>query len=256
MFESKIKKSYIICSTGRSGSTLLCKTLSSLEHGNATEYFHLKNRVSELIDDDSKDNFTKYLTEIVEEGTTSDEIFGTKMHLKQMNVFLNLARKHLGMQGKSAREIIEMVFPNPYFIHIYRRDTLRQVISLEIAKQKKMYQSDSSSKVGDQDLVYKPLSLYKSLQVFKRSYNNWHKFFAKNKINYYEICYEDFAQEIPQTVLDVLTFLEITPLPDENQIVVPVQKLSNEVNDLWYKYYSNTPDFLLKVAYFIKRKMS
>ena len=75
-----INKSYIICSIGRSGSTLLASTFGNLGNcGNPEEYFH-ENRVQNLMENNDVSGFRNYLEEILGKGVTDNGVFGMKMH--------------------------------------------------------------------------------------------------------------------------------------------------------------------------------
>ncbi|MFP5270392.1 Stf0 family sulfotransferase [Coleofasciculus sp.] len=130
-----INKSYIVCSTGRSGSTLLCSTLSDLGFcGKPLEYFH-PAKIEKYIAQDSANGFQDYLSQVLQKGTSQNGIFGIKIHWEHFRNFINLARKYLGLSRQSDWQIISTIFPNPYFIYIWRRNLVKQAVSTEIAYQ-------------------------------------------------------------------------------------------------------------------------
>ena len=96
-----VKKSYIICSLGRSGSSLLATVLNNLGYcGNPREYFH-PNQVGNLMENNDSSAFIRYVEEISKKGVTSNGIFGVKMHWEHMRDFLRFTRKNLGYKNKT-----------------------------------------------------------------------------------------------------------------------------------------------------------
>jgi Stf0 sulphotransferase len=68
---SNLQQSYLVCSTGRSGSTLLCKTLEKLGCcGNPEEFFH-NELVKTIAQNNDLDSFVDYCNSIFEKGLTS-----------------------------------------------------------------------------------------------------------------------------------------------------------------------------------------
>ncbi len=107
-----IEKSYIVCSTMRSGSTLLCRTLKSINiAGDPKEYFNPDwNKVG--IQTNEPDELYQHCSRVMQETTTSNGVFGLKMHWNHMMTFLRICRKDPAFSGKNALGIIESIFPN------------------------------------------------------------------------------------------------------------------------------------------------
>lgn len=244
-----IETSYIICSTGRSGSSLLCTTLRHLgSYGRPKEYFH-ENIIKTYDHQDDAQKFQDYLSEVLSQGTTSNGIFGVKMHWDQLRGFLKLARKYLGFSGKTDQEILAKVFPNTRFIYIWRRNLIKQAISTEIAIQTGQWVKNQEIQQSEptQKLVFKPLNLYRCKQALEIRNQKWEKFFEQNSSNFYEIVYEDFIESFENTIIELIDFLDIQPLPARDQIKMLIERQSNHINEKWYHYYSYIPENLLKI---------
>ena len=107
---------YIVCSTPRSGSSLLCRALASMGiAGTPTEYFNPVTRAS--------------LT-ARSRRTSANGVFGTKLHWEQLE---QLRAESLGL-GRAEPEFeisasfLEQLLPAPVYIHILRRDVNRQAV--------------------------------------------------------------------------------------------------------------------------------
>ncbi|HBY79490.1 MAG TPA: hypothetical protein DEG47_21395, partial [Cyanobacteria bacterium UBA11148] len=215
--------------------------------GRPAEYFHPDRLEKYLTKDDAK-SLRDYLSGVLIQGTSSNGIFGIKMHWEHFQMFLNLARKYLDFQGKTDLEILSLVFPNPRFIYIWRRDLVRQAVSTEIAyqtgnwvKQNKSVEFNSRKK-----LVFKPLNIYRYKQGLKVRNQRWKKFFDKNSVEVYEVVYEDFIELFEKTILEIVDFLDIQPVSSQNEIKISLQRQSNEINERWCQYYNYIPENMLR----------
>ncbi|NEQ52004.1 MAG: hypothetical protein F6K11_18005, partial [Leptolyngbya sp. SIO3F4] len=132
-----IKSSYIICSTGRSGSTLFCRTLGTIEvAGNPREHFHPRLLSEQGISVDNTENFCDYYSKVIKENSSEEGVFGVKMHWDQLQDFLAICRSAVEeLKGASNLTVINYMFPNTKFIYIRRGDILKQAISTEVAYQ-------------------------------------------------------------------------------------------------------------------------
>ena len=207
------------------------------------------------------------MTQILKQGTTSNEVFAIKTHWRQLQHLMRMARKYLGLTNETDLEVISILFScsNPKFVYIKRRDLLKQAISWEIAKQTGIFHRMDSSVLEDADpgvfsksielqnsstqkLVFKPLKIFQRKEDIKSQNKHWENFFISNSINYYEVIYENFIIDIPNIIIDLINFIEIEHSISENTVQVPLKKLSNSAKDEWYKYYNYIPEILLKIA--------
>lgn len=244
-----INKSYIVCSTGRSGSTLLCSTLLNLGCcGKPAEYLH-SAKIEKYIDKGDTKGFQDYLSQILHQETGKNGIFGIKIHWEHFRNFLNLARKYLGFRDKSDWEIISTIFPNPYFIYIWRRNLVKQAVSTEIAYQTQQWVKSNQNITAEtpKRLIFKPLNIYRYKQGLQARNDRWRKFFAQNCVDFYEIVYEDFVLSFENTIRDLVDFIEVDSLSDSYEIKMPTYRQSSDINERWCQYYSYIPENLLKL---------
>ncbi|MEM1253052.1 MAG: Stf0 family sulfotransferase [Cyanobacteria bacterium P01_H01_bin.21] len=240
-------KSVIICSTGRSGSTLLCKTLSSLNCiGKAEEFFIpqelARNSVHALADE-----LYQYLPKVYQTGKTPNQVFGVKLHWDHMTNLAKIARTDSTLASKSNLELLTLFFPNPCFIFIRRNNLAKQAISMEIARQTGVYTVLKGSSVSNKKnkLVFKPLNIYRYVQGLKRRNENWVSFFNANNVPFFEVVYEDLVREFPDIIQRILSFADIE-LPEEGlEITQATKKQGNDVNERWLRYYQWIPETAL-----------
>src|SRR5947209_13992998 len=89
LYEGKPRITYMICSTGRSGSTLLCSLLTNTGvMGVPHEYFNLSRHGQFLIKRlkdraDGEIPMEEYFDALVKHRTTPNGVFGIKAHINQ-----------------------------------------------------------------------------------------------------------------------------------------------------------------------------
>ncbi|NES07696.1 MAG: hypothetical protein F6K22_35865 [Okeania sp. SIO2F4] len=253
-----IEQSYIVCSTGRSGSTLLCRTLKQFNHcGNPEEYFH-HYKIKQFKLKGEPDNFISYFNSVVQEGTTNG-IFGMKMHWWQMYELIKLAKESPLFEKKKDIEILNSLFPNLKFIYIWRQDMIAQAVSTIIALQRKVWNINSSNSTNEPNLKkevnlnktdtvlkFQPLSIYKWEQKFQDQNRRWKIFFKENNLNYYEVTYENLTSCFEEEIKNVLEFLGIDKTLIPKEIKMATQKVSTDINQKYIDYYKMFPKLLLK----------
>ena len=156
-------RSYLVCATPRSGSTLLCHLLAQTGlAGRPEEYFEalrhsgLPRRPAEYFDPERHANiierlafrempdgaqprpnplwrpesYDRYLDWALEEGTTPNGVFGAKLMWGYLGDFADLLRGIEGNAGLPIPELLERSFPDLRYVQITRRDKVRQAVSL------------------------------------------------------------------------------------------------------------------------------
>src|ERR1700749_3849012 len=173
----KPERSYIVCATPRSGSTLVCHALGetgvagrpeeyyeALRHSGRPrrpeEYFlgvedqsirdHLGERGvgaeqtprSPLW---SRAAYDRYLEWTFEAGTTPNGIFGAKLMWGYFGHFVSLVRNIPAYRDVPLAEPLPAVFPNLTFVRVVRANKVRQAVSLWKAVQTATWREDQAS---------------------------------------------------------------------------------------------------------------
>lgn len=153
-------RTYIICATPRSGSTLLCEALRSTgvagnpeEHFEALRHSGLPRQPHEYFpgvedrsifdllgrgrggDEDrdplwSSEDYRPYFESALERGTTPNGVFGTKLMAGYLGDFVSLLRTIPEYRGLDLADLFPAAFPGVRFVRIVRANKLRQAISL------------------------------------------------------------------------------------------------------------------------------
>ena len=237
--------SYLVLSTARSGSTLMCRHLTEIGYGRPIEAFNSnvnpRKRLNWGIDYNDPYAFMKKVIEY----QTVNGVFGMKLSPNQFNLFLSTARKllegaHIDLNDA---ELLEVYFPNAKYIHLQRRKKVKQAISYAKALQNGIWRETS-----DQDDAYKKYllpAMYDREHIeccFDVLMTNdifWQQLLRDNQIPHLVVWYEDLAAEYVTKMTEIYDFLGIT---DKEVIAPPLRKQSNKESDDWeQRFTSETP---------------
>jgi trehalose 2-sulfotransferase len=170
-------RSYIVCATPRSGSTLVCHALGktgvagrpeeyfeALRHSGRPrrpeEYFvgvedptirdHLGERAvgSELQPRSplwSRAAYDRYLEWAFEAGTTPNGVFGAKLMWGYFGDFVSLLRNVPAYRDVPLAELLPTVFPDLTFVRVVRANKVRQAVSLWKAVQTATWREDQAN---------------------------------------------------------------------------------------------------------------
>src|SRR6476661_4701060 len=171
------QRSYLVCATPRSGSTLVCQALEetgvagrpeeyfeALRHSGRPrrpeEYFvgvedpsirdHLGERAvgGELQPRSplwSRAAYDRYLEWAFEAGTTENGIFGAKLMWGYFGDFVSLLRNIPAYRDVALAELLPTVFPDLTFVRVVRANKVRQAVSLWKAVQTATWREDQAS---------------------------------------------------------------------------------------------------------------
>jgi trehalose 2-sulfotransferase len=220
----KVTKSYVVCATPRSGSTLLCALLAGTGvAGNPEEFFErlwrtgLPRQPREYfagIDDagvlallaptdpgtaDRSDPFPGAL----ERGTTANGVFAAKlmwMHL------LDLAER---LERAADPAMLEERLPALRYVHVTRADKVAQAVSLWRAVQTRAWRAGDVKEEGV--AVYHGGGIGHLVAQLTDQDDAWRAWFAANGIEPLTIAYEALADDAATAVESVLAHIGAGP---------------------------------------------
>ena len=230
--------SYLICATNRTGSFLLCEALKNTGlAGNPEEYFwrgdepFWKERwgVSDYGD---------YLIKAIEQGTTSNGVFGAKIMWGYFDDFTGKLKQIPDYRSADLPSLLQHVFPNLHYISITRRDKVRQAISFWRAIDTGIWAWNSDEPSAPQkEPVYNYQAIADLRQEIVKHEAEWEAYFNACHVKPFRIVYEDFVTRYEAITLEVLRFLGIT-IPDSLEIVPPkMKKQADDLTETWVQTY-------------------
>jgi LPS sulfotransferase NodH len=130
----------------------------------------------------------------------------------------------------SLAQLLDSVFPSLKYVHIIRRDRVRQAVSLVRAMQTDLWTSQQQDiRAPKAALHFDPGAIQAMLNDLAEAEAGWASLFESAGIRPYVVTYEELAQAYNETAVGILKYLEI-PLPAE--ITFGARKLKKQGDDL------------------------
>jgi LPS sulfotransferase NodH len=286
------ERSYLVCATPRSGSTLVCQALKetgvagrpeeyfeALEHSGRPrrphEYFtgvedpsilsHLGERDRRGAEEPearsplwSRTAYDRYLEWAIEQGTTSNGVFGAKLMWGYLGDFVNLLRNIPEYSDLPLAELLPAVFPDLTFVRVVRANKVRQAVSLWKAVQTATWRQTGGD-VGDpvrgipEDSDVPPYKSFLDEHLPPLRFNfhaishllgqilqneaRWDAFFEHVRIRPVLVLYENFAADYERSTLNVLEQLDLE-LPEGFRFEPRMKQQSDGINDDWARRFS------------------
>jgi LPS sulfotransferase NodH len=185
MAATMAERTFLVCATPRSGSTLVCQALRKTGvAGRPEEYFEAllhsgRPRQPEEyfvgVDDKSildhlgernigqeplprsprwsRTAYDRYLEWVLETGTTPNGVFSAKLMWGYFGDFVSLLRNVQRFSDLPLAELLPQVFPDLTFVRVVRANKIRQAVSLWKAVQTMTWREESARRDGSLDDV-------------------------------------------------------------------------------------------------------
>jgi trehalose 2-sulfotransferase len=243
----KVTKSYLVCATPRSGSTLLCALLEGTGvAGKPEESFErlwrtgLPRQPREYFDDvddpgvldllaptdpgaaDRSDPFPPAL----ERGTTPNGVFAAKLMWTHL---LDLAERS---ERPADPTLLEERLPELRYVHVTRADKVAQAVSLWRAVQTRAWRAGDVKEEGV--AVYHGGAIAHLVAQLTEQDEAWRAWFAANDIEPLTIAYEALAEDATAAVESVLAHVGAGPaeIPEP-----PMRRQGDDRSARWVEHF-------------------
>jgi trehalose 2-sulfotransferase len=247
--------SLVIAATPRSGSTLLCDLLESTEvAGRPREYFHVNfvPTMSKQLGLDPEGITSMYIEGILEQTSTDNGIFSTKLHWLQINQLADALRDIYGVdEGTMAGSLIERALPSPRYVYLRREDKGRQAVSYFRAMRSDRWSETTSGpdSGGLQPAAHVPLQP-DYLQIrwwedhIREEEGDWMKFFSTFAITPMVVTYEDLVADSRREIARVLTFVGVHDSRPVETVKTTLRRQADDETELVLVGYRQVRDLL------------
>src|SRR5439155_26948804 len=138
------RRCYVVCAVPRSGSNLLTDGLHATRQAGRPKQFFLEKFEADYGAKHGLDpakNYAGYVRGIISAKTTPNEVFGFKLMSWYLDDFLTRLRgtRAFGDAATSDLDLLCNAFPRLQFMHIVRRNKLRQALSKARAVQTNLW---------------------------------------------------------------------------------------------------------------------
>lgn len=213
MTQVPIRLSYFVCGTPRSGSTLLCDTLSATGvAGVPLEYFNdwIFTNLLRAWGVSSVPHYDAFIEMARTVATTPNGVCGVKFHWP----YLEKLAKVTGCTLPDLQPI-EEIFPNPVFIYLTRLDKLAMALSYLRARQTDVWISRPGVPGRSQGVAAFDYSRIETIRRTLAEHEaNWEALFHYHGIGPLRLCYEDLCDDYEGTVRSVLRFIGVDEAGD------------------------------------------
>jgi trehalose 2-sulfotransferase len=233
-------KSYLICATPRSGSSLLCEALRNTGlAGNPDEYFgpmHVE-RWNERWQTHSE---IEYLEKAISYSKGATNVISMKIMRVYWRNFLGYLYLAKGSAGLTEFEILKHWFPNLHFIFITRHDKVRQGISWLKFLQGSAWHWIDGEPQKLENWEFEPDVVQDFIVQTTAHETAWLEFFRKNEIKPFTVVYEDLVSSYEETAKTILKHLRIDHPVNLKFGERQFKKQADELTDEWVERYLNT----------------
>jgi LPS sulfotransferase NodH len=210
----------IVCSTPRSGSSLLSSALWGTELcGQPAEYFET-DIWQDLEEQWGARNHGEYLRRLVATTSTPNGVFGLKVHWHHMSTVHAFLQPHKRPSRRSKVNPFLPLAPQLHFVFLNRRDKVRQAVSMQraiLTQQWKEQPRDARPEaVLPEEIDLRALRSF--AQTFERGEARWRAFFARARLTPLELTYEDDLE--PGYEHAVLQILDTASIDRPQDLVV------------------------------------
>ena len=228
-----MKRSYLICGTNRSGSTLLCELLKSTGvAGRPEEYFWRGDEpywagrwgVSEPGD---------YVRAAMKEGTTANGVFGAKIMWSHMPDLFAKLRTAGAKRALTECELLRRTFPELRFVWLWREDLVAQAVSFSRATQTGEWRADDPPGRKPRFDFGQIAHLLREVKEQNEAAQRW---FAANGVEPYRVRYEELVDDMEGVTRRLLAFLGVD-LPSGVTLEHDITKQADDLNSEWAVRY-------------------
>ncbi len=207
-------RSYVLCSTPRTGSTLLCSLLQSTGcAGRPESYFRAQDYDSRaaawgILQPDGSVAFQGYLDCVLNQGTSANGLFAVRIMWETLSELIDRLQE-LGLSG-SDQKMLEQAFGPVKFVYLHRRDRLAQAISRLRAEQTNVWHVTSRSDLASADsadVTYDRERLEQFVAESESHNAAWASWFERNRVDPLRVEYEDLAENGDRITRRVLSFV-------------------------------------------------
>lgn len=240
----------------RTGSSFLSEALKATGLAGIPEEYYNADTIEALLETHSCKDVTALHAKILESGTTSNGVFGTQVStggaLDLLIESLGDLPEGSGKPEEAKQRIVEHIhasFPNLTYIHLTRRNKVRQAVSWWKAVQTNQWVlRQEDSKASNKGLEYNYAAIDTLVQQAVMRESGWQAFYdtvarygtvaryEKAACNPIVVVYEDLISNFESTMRNVLDGLNLNhvSIPKE---VPAIRKQADDLSEEWvYRY--------------------
>ena len=237
--------SYLICTTPRTGSTLLCGLMASTKvAGHPESYFREPDeqlwafRWGTARSSDGVVDFSGFLRAARAAGSTDNGVFAARIMWGTLDYLVDRLRAVHPASTGGDLDLLQLAFGNTSFVYLHREDVPAQAVSRHRAEQTNVWHQldEEESKQPEQEPRFDFDQIRKRVQWIEEHNAAWRAWFASVGIKPHTVLYEDLDADPAGVTRDTLDFLGIR-LPPGRAIKARNRRLADELSAEWIDRY-------------------
>lgn len=236
-------RAYLICTTPRSGSTLLCRYLRASGCAGVPDEYLFESTLPRFYARYGARDFPSYFRALLDGEATPNGVFGLKL-MGAPDVFegyLARLRELPQLAGRRAPwELIGAAFPDVRYVWLTRRDKLRQAISLQRALASGVWQSTEpgAGAPGSASAAAPDLSAIDDCLTDLVAWDaGWEAYFAGAGVRPLTLVYEDVVRDVGAGVGAVLEHLGVSWPAGWSPGAPERERLADDTTERWLGAY-------------------
>ncbi len=228
-----LPRSYVLCGTPRTGSTLLCNLLSSTGVlGRPESYFREPDEVAwatrfGLVTEGGQvRDYRAFVNAALSAGTSSNGVFGVRI------MWGSLGRMTEGLgqvPGKSDLLMLEEALGPLTFVHLQREDIAAQAVSWCRAEQTGYWQQgDFIAQEPHQDIAHMRVLM----ETIRKHNAAWQAWFDAQEVEPHGVTYEQLVGDRRRVIQGIAAKLDVE-LPSDWRPQSPHRKQADALNRAW-----------------------
>jgi LPS sulfotransferase NodH len=244
---------YVICTSPRSGSTLLCQGLSKTGRAGMPEEFfdHREQVTAHWMKRFGIRERSDFANKIVEATSTPNGVFGTKLHWTthadvHREFSESLAQRVPDAPRQSLNELLLAKFSAVRYIWLRRENKVAQGISHFRATRSDFWQIPKGHRGGEKRATYDAVEFdFRAIDrtiAWAHEYDRqWANYFRHHALTPLQLAYEELVGSYDATIRKVLDFLEI-PHFDLPDVELPLERMADQKSFEWGEKYREIVD--------------
>ena len=237
--------SYLICTTPRTGSTLLCGLMASTKVAGQPESYFRKPDEQLWADrwdiDRSSDGvfeYSEFVRAALTAGRTDNGVFAARIMWGTLDYLVDKLGSVYPASNGGDFDLLNLAFGHTGYIYLRRDDVLAQAVSWHRAEQTNVWHQTEREKPKqpEQEPSYDFDQICKLVQTIEEHNSAWLTWFASVGIQPHMVRYEDFDGNPVGVACEILEFLGLK-LPPRCLIRAHQKRLADELNAQWIDRY-------------------